>query len=274
MSGWRKLEKDIVDTEIFHHPEDIRLYVWILSKATHKAGVQVGGVVLGERQYIRSIGKLQEDLWFFNGKKKDEYTTSRIQRSIKRLEKCGWLKAEKFKHGFIFTVRPVKDPECGEYLKWMGIPWQVNGDSAGDQPDEGAGTVLSTGCESDMKEERMSCENRLEIVEKEEKKENSNKGLADEGRLQTLIGYFVGRRGRGFLLTPIEQMAMERISLNRMSTDELIGFMDEQFDKQERIAPGLRSIARSTWRRPLNRTGRSRMRWGNWTTCWMSWRRA
>lgn len=241
MSGWRKLEKVMVDTEIFHHPEDIRLYVWILLHATHTGGVQVGDVVLGERQYIRSIGKLQEDLWFYNGKKKDAYTASRIQRSIKRLEKYDWLKAEKFQHGFIFTVRPVKDPLCGEYLKWMGIPMEGKGDDefAGDQPDEGAGTLLSSSRESDMKEERMSCENRLKNLEKEEILENNNKGAADEERLRALIGHFVGRRGRGFFLTPMDQMAMERISLNEMSTAELIRFMDEQFDKQESINPKL-----------------------------------
>ncbi|RBP00198.1 hypothetical protein [Rossellomorea aquimaris] len=247
MSGWRKLEKDMVETEIFHHPEDIRMYVWILIHATHKDGVQVGDVVLREGQYIRSIGKLQEDLWFYNGKKKDAYATSRIQRSIKRLEKCGWLKAEKFKHGFIFTVRPVKDPKCGEYLKWMGIPMEVKGDdgSTDDQPDEGAGTLLSSVRESDMKEERMSCENRLKNLEKEEIVENNSinttatRDAKDVDRLQALIGHFVGRRGRGFLLTPMDHVAMERISLSELSTDELIVFMDEQFDKQESINPKL-----------------------------------
>jgi hypothetical protein len=89
--------------------------------ATYQGGVQVGGVVLGERQYVRSLRKLREDLWFYNGKKIDEYSHSRIQRSIKRLEKDGWLKAEKYEHGYVFTLRPMKDFACGEYLSGMGM---------------------------------------------------------------------------------------------------------------------------------------------------------
>ncbi|NMH67902.1 hypothetical protein HF072_03770 [Bacillus sp. RO3] len=53
MSGWRKLEQEMVEMETFYLPEDLRLYVWILLNATYQGGVQIGGVVLGERQYVR-----------------------------------------------------------------------------------------------------------------------------------------------------------------------------------------------------------------------------
>ncbi|TMU85868.1 hypothetical protein FGG79_11775 [Bacillus sp. BHET2] len=243
MSGWRKLEQEMLDLETFYHPEDLRLYVWILLNATYQGGVQVGGVVLGERQYIRSIRKLREDLWYYNGKKIDEYSNSRIQRSIKRLEECGLLKAEKFQHGFVFTLRPTKDHTCVDYLEWMGMSVKEDrGDDSGDdQPEEGAGSGMSPYGEKDVNRVEMGSGNRLKNVKKEESLENNNnnKDATDEERLQELIGHFVARRGKGRLLTAVDQMAMERISSNKMPTMELIAFMDEQFDKQESINPKL-----------------------------------
>jgi hypothetical protein len=242
MNGWRKLEQGVLDMETFHHPEDLRLYVLILLNATHQGGIQVGGVVLGERQYVRSLRKLREDLWFYNGKKIDEYSHSRIQRSIKRLEKCGWLKAEKYEHGYVFTLRPTKDFACGEYLSWMGMSnkEEEREESGGDQPDDGAGSGGSSYGEKVVKQVRREPANRLKNLEKEEIENTTNlKGTKDGERMQALIGHFIGRRERGLILTPMDYVAMERISLSELSTEELIVFMDEEFDRQQSINPKL-----------------------------------
>jgi hypothetical protein len=242
MNGWRKLETGMLDKETFHHPEDLRLYVLILLNATYQGGVQVGGVVLGERQYVRSLRKLREDLWFYNGKKIDEYSHSRIQRSIKRLERDGWLKAEKYEHGYVFTLRPTKDFACGEYLSWMGMSKKEEGreESGGDQPDDGAGSGGSSCGEKDVKQVRREPANRLKNLEKEEKENTTNlNGTKEEERLQALIGHFIGRRERGLIFTPMDYVAMERISLSELSTEELIVFMDEEFDRQQSINPKL-----------------------------------
>jgi hypothetical protein len=55
--------------------------------------------------------------------------------------------------------------------------------------------------------------NRLKNLEKEEilENNNTNKDAKDEDRLEALIGHFVGRRGRGLLLTPMDYVAMEQI---------------------------------------------------------------
>ncbi|BCB04076.1 hypothetical protein [Bacillus sp. KH172YL63] len=242
MNGWRKLETGMLDKETFHHPEDLRLYVLILLNATYQGGVQVGGVVLGERQYVRSLRKLREDLWFYNGKKIDEYSHSRIQRSIKRLERDGWLKAEKYEHGFVFTLRPTKDFACGEYLSWMGMSKKEEGreESGGDQPDDGAGSGKSSCGNKDVNGVRREPANRLKNLEKEEKENTTNLNGTKEGeRLEALIGHFISRRERGLILTPMDYVSMERISLSELSTEELIVFMDEEFDRQQSINPKL-----------------------------------
>ncbi|MEL3970790.1 hypothetical protein AAEO50_00720 [Rossellomorea oryzaecorticis] len=87
----------------FRHTEDLRIYLWILTHAKKEDGYE-GGRFLEKGQYIASLGRLKDYLWFYSGNKIDEYSISRIQRSIKRLEKYGWIRAEKMQHGYMFTV--------------------------------------------------------------------------------------------------------------------------------------------------------------------------
>ncbi|BCB04065.1 hypothetical protein [Bacillus sp. KH172YL63] len=210
------------------------MYVLILLNSTYKGGVLVGGVVLGERQYVRSLRQLREDLWFYNENGVEEYSHSRIQRSIKRLEKCGWLKAEKYEHGYVFTLRPAKDFACRE----MGTAVKDGGDeSGGDQLDDEAGSGRSFCGEQDVEQEWMESANSQKTLENEGALENttSMNGVKEIGKLQVLIDHFIYRRGRGLILSPMDYLALERISLNELSTDELIAFMDDQFDKQQSV---------------------------------------
>ncbi|UXH46421.1 hypothetical protein N5C46_10380 [Rossellomorea vietnamensis] len=118
-------------------------------------------------------------------------------------------------------------------------------ESGDDQPDDGAGSGGSSCGEKDVKQVRREPANRLKKLEKEEILENNNinttatRDTKDVNRLQALIGHFVGRRERGLILTPMDYVAMERISLSELSTEELIVFMDEEFDRQQSINPKL-----------------------------------
>ncbi|MEG9295926.1 hypothetical protein V6B33_05675 [Mangrovibacillus sp. Mu-81] len=99
---------ELIQGSIFYHTEDLRIYLWVLFHAREEAGYE-GGFYLEKGQYIQSISELKDRLWFYNGKKKDEYSKSRIQRSIKRLERCGWIRAEKMQYGYVFTVFELTD---------------------------------------------------------------------------------------------------------------------------------------------------------------------
>ncbi|XXM71951.1 hypothetical protein ACQ0QQ_20120 [Lysinibacillus sphaericus] len=87
----------------FRHTEDLRIYLWILTHSKEEAGHE-GERFLEKGQYIASLGNLREYLWFYSGNKVDRYSVSRIQRSIKRLEKKEWIRAEKMAYGYGFTV--------------------------------------------------------------------------------------------------------------------------------------------------------------------------
>ncbi|MCA1057565.1 hypothetical protein LCL96_01370 [Rossellomorea aquimaris] len=100
MSRWRNLNKWISDLSTFYY-----LYLWILLNAMYEGGVQLGCVVLGERPYIRSIGKIREDL----------FLKVRMRPFCKRLE------SEKYEYGGVYTFKSMNDLACGDYVYWIKI---------------------------------------------------------------------------------------------------------------------------------------------------------
>ncbi|NQD66915.1 hypothetical protein HP456_13440 [Bacillus haikouensis] len=233
--GWTKFERGILESRVFCHPEDVRIYLWILNHAVVKDGVVAGDRVLKKGQFVLSIGELQDKLWFYNGKKKERFSSSRVQRSIKRLEKEGLLTAEKFRSGYLFSVReardPVKDPQTVDITaneEDMTVTNRHKGD---------AGIILPSRRESAIKDERNSNGNRNKNVKNVKNVENEKKRtlttltntMAD--KLTLITEHFLVRRGGSYSLSPVDQMALEKISLHEMSVDELKTFMDEQFEK-------------------------------------------
>jgi hypothetical protein len=60
MSRPRNLKQWMFDLGTCYQTEGLHLYVWILLNSIYEARVREGCVVLGERQYIRSIRKFRE----------------------------------------------------------------------------------------------------------------------------------------------------------------------------------------------------------------------
>jgi hypothetical protein len=73
------------------------LYLWILLNAMYDGGVQLGCVVLGESQYIRSIGKFREDLFF----------------KVRMRPFCKRLDTKKYEYGGVYTFKPMNDSLVG-----------------------------------------------------------------------------------------------------------------------------------------------------------------
>jgi hypothetical protein len=233
--GWTKFEKGILDSQVFCHPEDVRIYLWISCHAMVKDGVRVGDRVLEKGQFVQSISVIQDKLWFYNGKKKDVYSSSRIQRSIKRLEKCGLLTAEKFKHGYLFTVKeaqdPTNDPQSLDITENKEETIEIH------RHEKDSEIILPSGCESDINHLRASSENKKKNVKNEKKKSLSDLTEHQVHKLALITEHFLVRRGTSFSLSPVEQMSLERISQNERSADELKAFMDEHFERVKEHDP-------------------------------------
>jgi hypothetical protein len=97
-----------------------------------------------------------------------------------------------------------------------------------------AGIILPSQCESATGDKRDSNGNRnknVKNVENEKKKTLTTLTNTMADRLVLITEHFLVRRGGSFSLSPIDQMALEKISLHEMSVDELKAFIDEQFEK-------------------------------------------
>jgi polyhydroxyalkanoate synthesis regulator phasin len=232
LSGWMKVEREILQSQVFFHPEDVRIYLWIAGHAAVKDGAVLGDRVLKKGQFVQSISKIRENLYFYSGNKKDEYSNSRIQRSIKRLEKAGLVTTEKFKHGYVFTVREAMDP-AGDSQS-LDVTGNEGEEADMEKHEKHADIFLPSRLESGLEERCDRVENKKKIVKKVKKEKKKTlttltNTMAD--KLTLITEHFLVRRGGSYSLSPVDQMALEKISLHEMSVDELKAFMDEQFEK-------------------------------------------
>jgi hypothetical protein len=100
MDRWRNLNQWMFDLDTFYH-----LYLWILLNATYEGGVQLMCLVLSERQYIRSIEKIRDDLFF----------------KVRMRSFCKRLDSEKYKYGGVYTFKSMNDFACVDYFYWRGM---------------------------------------------------------------------------------------------------------------------------------------------------------
>lgn len=119
IKGWTQFKSLVRWSVVLHHVEGLWLYLLLKSDAMLKGGMTCGGNMLKSEQYVRFIHLLREDLWFFYVKKRNYNSHSRIQSSIKQLEKLSLIMAELFSHGILFTVFGVEKSRMVEsWLKW------------------------------------------------------------------------------------------------------------------------------------------------------------
>ncbi|MGD6958243.1 hypothetical protein ACQCWA_10965 [Rossellomorea aquimaris] len=125
MSRWRNLNQWTFDLDTFYP-----LYLWIVLNPMYEGGVQlIGCVVLVERQYIRSIGKFREDLFF----------------KVRMWPFCKRLESDKYEYGGVYTFKPMNDFACGDYFYWIGMSVKKSYDDSGiDQLDNKADSGMSS----------------------------------------------------------------------------------------------------------------------------------
>lgn len=123
LNGWIQFERQVRWSDVFYHVEDLWLYLLLKIVLLVKDVVPFAGILLNMGQYVRAIHLLWEGLCFSNVKKRDFYSHSRIQRLVKRpekrLEKLCLIKAERFSHGFLFTVSGMEESANGRKLAEM-----------------------------------------------------------------------------------------------------------------------------------------------------------
>lgn len=105
MSGVFQVDREIFDNSIWNNVAEFRLFFYILGQAVWKeAGVNIGGILVGRGQYLRSYRNLREDLVYTENKAVKYYSISHIKKITDKLVADERLKKEETELGTLFTV--------------------------------------------------------------------------------------------------------------------------------------------------------------------------
>lgn len=105
MSGKFQVDREIFENGIWNNVAEFRLFFYILGKAIwRESGVQMGNVLVGRGQYLRSYRNLREDLMYMDNNTIKYYGLTTIKRLVDKLVKDGRLEKKETELGTLFTV--------------------------------------------------------------------------------------------------------------------------------------------------------------------------
>lgn len=104
MQGWFKLHRELFETDLWHDVSTLRLFLYLLSQATHKEGIKTNGIELKRGQYIRSYRKLADDLSYKEGRGYKKYSLSTIKSCVNKLIDSERVNVKETEVGTLFTI--------------------------------------------------------------------------------------------------------------------------------------------------------------------------
>ncbi|PAE20534.1 hypothetical protein CHH80_11010 [Bacillus sp. 7504-2] len=104
MQGWFKLHRELFDTDLWHDVSTFRLFLYLISQASHKDGVKIKGIELKRGQYIRSYRKLADDLSYKEGRGYKKYSLSTIKSCVNKLIESERVNVNETEVGTLFTI--------------------------------------------------------------------------------------------------------------------------------------------------------------------------
>ena len=113
MQGWIKLNREILESDLWHDVGTFRLFVYLLLKASHSDNAKFRDVELKRGQWVRSYRKLAEDLAYKEGRGTKQYSLRTIHKSIGKLVDAGLITIQETEQGTLFTVV--------DYAKYQGF---------------------------------------------------------------------------------------------------------------------------------------------------------
>ncbi|MBY0122186.1 DnaD domain-containing protein [Bacillus sp. S/N-304-OC-R1] len=104
MQGWFKLHRELFETDLWHDVSTFRLFLYLISQASHKDGVKTKGIELNRGQYIRSYRKLADDLSYKEGRGYKKYSLSTIKSCVNKLIESERVNVQETEVGTLFTI--------------------------------------------------------------------------------------------------------------------------------------------------------------------------
>lgn len=104
MQGWIKLHRELFESDIWNDVSTFRLFLYLISQASHKDGVKTKGIELKRGQYIRSYRKLADDLSYKEGRGYKKYSLSTIKSCVNKLIEAERVNVKETEVGTLFTI--------------------------------------------------------------------------------------------------------------------------------------------------------------------------
>jgi hypothetical protein len=220
MCGWVKLNRDVIEVDLWKEVVPFRLYLLLLTQATREDGRMVSGIPLKRGQYIRAYSKLVEDLGYREGRGEKQYSKSTIKRSVDKLVKKGLITAEETNMGTLFTLLGSEEIQAKGFVDFFCPSFR----GTKVEPPENVGDT--------NQEQNQEREEREEKVEKENDPPKNSEGTMTEQEGQTtrttaITERFIQLRNRGAALSAKDMNAAEKIALLDVPLEELVSWMEE-----------------------------------------------
>jgi len=102
--GYYIKARKIKESEIAHAPPHVReIWDWLIQNANHKA-LKCGGKTIGRGQILTSYKDIREGLHWKVGWRKERYSRSQCENSLKLLRKATMIATQKSTRGIIITL--------------------------------------------------------------------------------------------------------------------------------------------------------------------------
>jgi len=164
--GWIKIYRKILDSDVWPDVTTFRLFFYLLLKATHEDGMEIGGIKLKRGQWLRSYRNLAKDLAYKEGRGLKEYSINTIHKAIGKLQKAGMVTVQETELGTLFTIV--------NYAKYQGLS------------DDENKTV--NGSENEERTQNAETGNNNKNAIKNKNAKNNNKNYTP--KIKDLLAYF------------------------------------------------------------------------------------
>jgi Fe2+ or Zn2+ uptake regulation protein len=221
MCGWVKLNRDVIEVDLWKEVVPFRLYLLLLTQATREDGRMVSGIPLKRGQYIRAYSKLVEDLGYREGRGEKQYSKSTIKRSVDKLVKKGLITAVETNMGTLFTLLRSEEIHAKGFVDFFCPSFR----GTTTEPTENVGdTNQEPNQEREKKEEKVERENDQHNHSEETL---TKPGLPQDTRTTAITERFIQLRNRGSALSAKDMNAAEKISRFEVPLEKVLNWMEE-----------------------------------------------
>lgn len=171
MEGWIRIHRQLLDSEIFASEKGLKIWVWLLLKATYKTSYVNVKIGYGEKTVTLQRGQLL--FGRFTAEESIQINGSTIYKILKKMELMDMIKVESNSHYTIITIcnfdkyNPLTDDEVAaneqphdSHVTAEEQPRNTNNNSNKDNKDNNANNLFIR--KENFKNEIFSFENEFE----------------------------------------------------------------------------------------------------------------